>query len=279
MLAFALLWAATEATAGLLSSHYSSYQVVWARYAVHLTLMLAIWGWREPASLWRTKRPVFQLCRSMLMVGMPASWIIGTRLGVTMPVMLSVFWFSPMILLLIAASFLNEPIPTMVWIATMIACAGSLLLLSPNVGTPPYLLLFPLTMALCFAAYVAMTRSLRTENRLANLSYTAAGVFVVLTPLMPHVWITPSGPDVLLFVGIGTLGFLALLAIDLSAAAAPISIGAPITYVQLIFMTLFAASLASQGSARAATIGLLLIAASVLYVWARAPHLEILEAK
>jgi drug/metabolite transporter (DMT)-like permease len=279
VLAFVLLWAGMEATAGLLALHYSSYQVVWARYAVHLTLMLAIWGWREPASLWRTERPMFQLCRSILMVGMPAAWIMGTKLGVTTPAMLSVFWLSPVILLLMAWGALGEFAPAAIWITTALACAGTSLLLWPNFKAPPYLLLFPFVMGLCFSAYVAMTRSLRTENRLTNLFYTAAGVFVVLTPLMPHVWITPSMPDVLVFIGLGTLGFLALLAIDVGAAVAPVSIGAPITYLHLIFMTIIAAGLADRGPTHAATIGILLIAASVLYVWARAPYIKVIEAK
>jgi drug/metabolite transporter (DMT)-like permease len=279
VLAFVLLWAGLEATAGLLTLHYSSYQVVWARYAVHLTLMLAIWGWRDPASLWRTERPIFQFCRSILMVGMPAAWIIGTKLGVSTPAMLSVFWLSPVILLLMAWGVLGEFAPTVVWITTALAFAGTSLLLWPNFKMPPYLLLFPFVMGLCFSAYVAMTRSLRTENRPANLFYTAAGVFVVLTPLMPHVWITPSMPDMLVFIGIGTIGFLALLAIDVGVAVAPVSISAPITYLQLIFTTIIAAQLTDKRPTHAATIGMLLIGASVLYVWARAPYIEVLEAK
>jgi drug/metabolite transporter (DMT)-like permease len=279
MSAFALLWAAMETTAGLLKLHYSAYEVVWVRYAVHLTLMLAIWGWRKPASLWHTKRPLFHLCHSLLMVGMPASWIMGTRLGVTTSAMLSVFWLSPIILVLMARRFLHELVPPMVWIITALGCVGTMLLLWPNFKEPPYLLLFPLTMAFCFSAYVVMARSLRTENKLADLFYTGAVVFVVLTPLMPHVWITPSASDLLVFIGVGTLGFLALLAIHVSAAAAPVSIGAPITYLQLAFTTVVAAGLATQGPTRAATIGMLLISVSVLYVWTRAPHIEIIEAK
>ncbi|MGQ3076253.1 MAG: hypothetical protein ACT7A5_34725, partial [Ferrovibrionaceae bacterium] len=54
MLAFVLLWAGIEAMAANVLRHYSPYQVVWTRYAVHLALMLALWGWREPASLWQT---------------------------------------------------------------------------------------------------------------------------------------------------------------------------------------------------------------------------------
>ena len=78
MLGFVTLWALIEAMAAHVLRRYSPYQVVWTRYAVHLLLMLLVWGWRQPATLWRTGRPVFQLARSLLMLGMPASWIIGS---------------------------------------------------------------------------------------------------------------------------------------------------------------------------------------------------------
>jgi drug/metabolite transporter (DMT)-like permease len=279
VLAAGLLWTAMDVTASLFAGRYSAFQVVWLRYAVHLSLMFLVWGWREPSLLWRTKRPFFQLGRSMLMVGMPASWIVGTKLGVATSEMLSVFWLSPIILLLIAWCFLQELVSTFVWILTGIACAGALLLLRPSIQSPPHLLLLPFAMALCFAAYVAMTRSLRTEDRRANLFYTAFGVFIALAPLMARVWVTPLPRDVLVFVGIGVFGFCGLYAIDVGAAAAPVSIGAPATYVQLIFVTAAAAIVGSQEPTGLGWAGILLVSISVACAWVRAPHLRVLEAK
>ena len=75
MIAFALLWALVEVFASWLSRPYSPYQVVWARYGSHLAIMLAIWGWRDPLVLVRTRRPALQIARSLLMLVMPAAWI------------------------------------------------------------------------------------------------------------------------------------------------------------------------------------------------------------
>lgn len=193
--------------------------------------------------------------------------------------MLSVFWLNPVILLLIAWCFLRELAPAFVWIVTGIACAGALLLLQPRAETPPYLLLFPLAMATCFGAYIAMTRSLRTEDRRANLFYTALGVFVVFTPLIAHVWIAPSPTDLLVFIGIGVLGFFGLYAIDVGAATAPVSVCAPVTYSQLIFVMAPAVTVASQESTGLGRIGMLLLSISVACAWIRAPHLKLLEAR
>ena len=84
MITFVALWTLVEATAANLLNKYTAYQIVWTRYAVHLALMLALWGWRDPASLWRTRRPGFQIARSSLMMVMPVSWFLGSQSGVPM---------------------------------------------------------------------------------------------------------------------------------------------------------------------------------------------------
>ena len=58
-------------------------------------------------------------------------------------------------------------------------------MLEPSLPASPPLLVIAVAMALSFSAYVAMTRSLSSEHVLANLFYTALGVFLALTPLMP----------------------------------------------------------------------------------------------
>ncbi len=271
MLAFVSLWALVEAMAAHVLRAYSPFQVVWTRYAVHLALLLLVWGWREPASLWRTRRPVFQLARSLLMLGMPACWIIGMQLGVRAATVMALFWLSPLFILLLARLFLRERVPASIWVASAIACAGALLLHPPGAMPPLLLLVFPLGMGLCFGLYVVMTRSLRSETTRANLFYTALGVFLALSPAMPGVWVAPLPNDWLAMVGVGVLGYATLYLLDRMAAAAPVSMSAPFSYLQ-IPVTLGMAWLAGMGhglSDRRLALGLLLIASAALYVWAR----------
>ncbi|MEO8804848.1 MAG: DMT family transporter [Burkholderiaceae bacterium] len=276
MLAFVSLWAAIEALAGHVLHHYSAYQVVWTRYAVHLALMLLVWGWREPGSLWRTRRPVFQFTRSLLMLGMPASWIVGMQLGVHAATLMSIFWLSPLFIIALARLFLRERVPAALWAVTAVACAGSFLLHEPGDLSPVRLLVFPLGMALCFSLYVVMTRSLRTETTRTNLFYTALGVFLVLTPFMPGLWITPSPQDMMAMVGVGVLGFVALAALDRMAAAAAVSVSAPFAYMQIAATVAiaFVAGMEQGLSARRTALGLLLIVGAAFYLWVREPRPE-----
>ena len=275
MLAFVSLWATIEVMAGHVLRHYSPYQVVWTRYAVHLALMLLIWGWREPASLWRTRRPVFHLSRSLLMLGMPASWVIGMQMGVPVDAVMTIFWVSPLLIIGLAQLFLRDQVPLSIWVVTAIAGLGSLLVHGLGALPSPGLMVYPLGMALCFSLYVVMTRSLRTETTRTNLFYTALGVFLVLTPAMPGLWITPALPDLLTMVAIGVLGYGALYALDRMTEAAPVSVSAPFAYLQIAFtVALFLiAGVGHDMSVRRTALGLLMIAGAALYVWVREPHL------
>jgi len=232
MITFVALWTLVEATAANLLNRYTAYQIVWTRYAVHLALMLALWGWRDPASLWRTRRPGFQIARSSLMLVMPVSWFLGSQSGVPMGTTMAIFWLSPLMILGAAMLFLGERVSPLAWAVSALATVGSVVLLTPAPPPRLWLLLAPLAMGLSFALYVVMTRSLRDEPMRANLFYTAFGVFVLLSPVLPFVWITPSAADISRLVAVGLLGYLTLLALDRAAAAAPVSVAAPLCFLQ-----------------------------------------------
>lgn len=280
MSAFAVLWALIELMAGSVLRRYSPYQVVWTRYAVHLLLMLAIWGLREPRSLWQTSRPVFQLGRSLLMFGMPASWVLAMGHGVSGGTILTVFWFSPLVILVLARLLLREHIPAWLWTATAVACAGATLTHEFAPVASAWELLLPASMALCFSLYVVMTRMLRTENVLTNLFYTALGVFLVMTPSMSWLWIWPSALDAVVMVAVGAMGFVTLWLLDRACAAAPVSLAAPFNFVQIAVFSTVAVlgGVLHLPSPRRAALGLLLIAAATLFIWWRAgrPGLEAL---
>lgn len=276
--AFVCLWAAVELLAGGVLARYSPYQVVWMRYATHIGLMLLLWGWRAPASLWRTRRPVYQLARSMLMLVMPASWVVALQQGMHVDTVMAIFWLSPLLILALAHGLIGERAPRAVWAAAVLACLGANLLFSHGGVATPVLLLLPLGMALSFSLYVVMTRSLRDEPLRANLFYTAIGVLLALSPAMPGLWIAPGGHDLLVMVAVGLLGFLTLLALDRMAAAAPVSLSAPLACLQLIpLMGVAWASGRSHAGWRSA-VGLLIIVTVALYLWQREPALPVRSA-
>ncbi|TXC66092.1 DMT family transporter [Piscinibacter aquaticus] len=278
MSAFALLWAVIEVMASGVLRRCSPYQVVWTRYAVHLLLMLVVWGRREPRTLWHTSRPVFQVARSLLMFGMPASWVLAMAHGVPGGTIMTIFWFSPLLILLLARAMLRERMPAWLWLATTAGCAGAVLTHEWAAPASAWALALPGSMALCFSLYVVMTRMLRNENVLANLFYTALGVFLVLTPAMPWLWVWPTAADAAVMVAVGVAGFGALWLLDRACAAAPVSLAAPFNFVQIAVFSAIAVlgGVLHLPSPRRAAAGLLLIVAATLFARWRAgrPRLD-----
>lgn len=273
MAVFMALWVVMEGLgAASLTRAYSPFQIVWWRYGVHLLFMLAVWGWRNPQSLFRTSRPITHFTRSLLMLGMPASFVFALHEHVPISTGMTIFWLSPVLILAFAAVALRERTGLWAWLVCLCGWLGTVLVMRPEVPKLGAPLLLPFVMAITFAAYVVMTRMLRTEPGHVNLFYTALGVFLALSPFIPAVWIMPNGQDLLVLTGIGLIGYLALLALDRMAAAAPVSIVAPWAYLQLPF-ALVAGLLAGHAHLdRRKDVGLVLILGAAAAAWLMRPR-------
>ncbi|WP_382158220.1 DMT family transporter [Hydrogenophaga sp. ANAO-22] len=259
---FVALWAAEEALTGVLLQRYGLAQVVCLRFALHLALLWMLFGRDNGPSLWRTRRPVSQLFRAAMMVGMPACWSLGVQRGLAPVTFLAVFWIAPLMILGLSRLVLRERVPLRLFGFAAAASVGVFLLLGPHALPRPELLVFPVAMAACFSVYVVMTRLLHAEPTRVNLFYTGLGACLLLLPLMPSGWVTPSAPDLLLLAGVAVLGLGALLALERLTAVAPISRTAPLLYLQIGF-TLAFAWVASHPLPGLIAVGAVLLAAGL----------------
>jgi drug/metabolite transporter (DMT)-like permease len=269
---FAFAWVLLEeVVARRLEGRYDLMQIVWCRYAAHLTTLLLLWGWHRTGSMWRSKRPVFQLARSLLMLVMPASFALAVQSGTPASLVWSVFWISPLLILALVGWWHGDRASWVQWLAAMLGSAATVVVLRPVPLASASMLLLPIVMAGSFAVYVVMTRSLRDEPLWTNLFYTAMGVFLALTPWVSGVWVTPSPSDALLLFAIGAVGLMALAALDRSAACAPVSSGAPLLYIHLPCMVAVASVVHGGPLSGGTALVSALLAAMLFLVWLRAP--------
>jgi len=272
---FAAAWAFVEGVFGArLQLHYSLMQVVWCRYAVHLACLLLIVGWRAPSRLWRTRRVGFQLSRSVLMLVMPASFALSLAAGDRPGTVWAMFWIAPLMILGFARWALGERVPRWVWAVAAIGSGVAAVMAEPSLPRSLAGALLPLAMALSFSVYVVMTRSLRDEPVQANLFFTALGVFALLTPLMPFVWVTPNLHDAVLLAGIGIVGLLALWALDRACERAPVAQVAPTLHVHLLCMALVEWGAAGEAFTHRDMLGAVWIALALLALWLWQPSVE-----
>lgn len=265
------LWAAEEIVAGLLIERYSVFQVIWVRFASQGLLMLALWGFARPARLWRTSRPGLQIARAMLMVAMPACWMLALSQGMEPQTLMAVFWTAPVLMLIAAQVWLCERAPPLLWLTAALATLGANLFYVHSEVPTPLAALLALGMACALALFVVATRALRTESLHANLFLTAAGVVLILLPALPGRWVGPGLVDLGLMFAVGLLGFGALYALERMAAAAPVSLTAPATGLQLLPMMGFATLAGQYAWGWRSSVGAALVIGVALILWWREP--------
>ena len=232
MLVFVAFWAGEEALLGQLHGKYHVVQVVWMRFAVHAAVVGAWLGWRRQALAWSGSRPGLQALRALAMAAMPLCWVLGLRTGADMVSMLTVFWLSPLLVLLAGPWVFGQGVRLPVVAATGAGALGAWWLLGrdfPGVHE----VLPPLGMGLAFAAYVLLTVALRGRPAAGNLFWLGAGVCVLFAPLLPSLWVAPGWRDLLVIAAVALTGLVGLGALERVAAAGPLWPVWPMVFLQL----------------------------------------------
>lgn len=261
MLGASAAFAAVEGLGRLVPREHSPYQLVFVRYAVHLGLMLVVLGPRLGLTLVRTRRPAVQVIRSLLMLGMPACFI-GAMARMRGNEVWAVFWIAPLVAALGAAAAGGGRVPLRRWMALLVGLAGAVVSWRPGIPAPGVGMLLAAGMAACFAAYLVLTRALRSEPATTNVFYTALGVFLALGAVAPAFWTPLTARAFAPMAAVGIVGFGGLYALDKALAGASVPAAAPLLYSQTAF-ALPVAVLAGDGIGRSAMAGAALVAASI----------------
>lgn len=236
--AFSGVWALLEVIVGQLHGVYHVIQIEGCRFAAQLLLMLAIWGRQGGTTLWRTARPGLQIGRAALMLAIPLGFGVAVSQGATVATALNGLWLAPLIALGAARWWLRDRVPLWLWVVTALGLLGSVALLGPARPASPGAAVIPVLMGLSFALFLAATKKLRHEPVLSSLFLLALGCFVLLLPLMPMVWVTPSLHDAMLFVLIGVFGFIALWLLEQALRRWSLPNLAPVLYVHVACLAL-----------------------------------------
>jgi drug/metabolite transporter (DMT)-like permease len=242
-------------------------ELVWLRYVFHLLLMFVILAPRTGTGFVRTRRPILHLARSLLMVVMPVSYILGSRYVPGGPFM-GIFWIAP-VLVLVFARMIGERPSLVTWGAVLAGWVAALGLYRPSIAAMGWPALYPLAMAASFSLYIVLTRVLdRTEGVWTNLFYSAAGVLAALTPVLPLVWRLPTPAALAVSAAVGTLGFVVLWSLDLAVRVWPASRTAVFLFFQIIVTKFAVAAVGGSFSGKSLWAGTLLIGAA-MYAEAR----------
>ena len=232
-----LCFSGLDATAKWVNRSVDPLVTVWARYvsAAALTFIF-INPWTKPGAV-ATRRLPLQLARSFLLFLSTICNFVALQY-LQLVEALSIVFSTPLIVTLLAGPILGERIGMQRLIAVCVGFIGVLVVARPGLGTMHPAALLSLTGAVAYAFYGITTRMLAsTDSSATTIIYSSLAGIVLMTPLLPWVWTTPSSPltwALLMMTGFfGAVGHWLLV---LAYARAPAVILSPFIYSQIVWM-------------------------------------------
>ncbi len=202
-----------DALAKLLSSRYPVLQLVWARFFFHFLLVLPIALWRHGGSVLLVPRPALQIGRGLCAIR-------------TIPLAdaIALIFFDAVIIVMLSGLFLHERVPLGRWIACALGLGGVVLIVQPGFGEFQWSSLLALAAAFFFALYFLSTRLLSGNTPpLVMLTWQGVGGFVLMSVLVPLVWVPPTLTDLVMMAALGVIGAIGhLLRRGFTAGALPL---------------------------------------------------------
>ena len=231
-----LLFVCLNTAVKLLSPSLSTVQLLWSRSLGHSLFIIAIFA---PTFGWRlvvTQKPVIQLTRSLMLL--TSSTFFFSAIGrVPLADATAVSFTAPFLVAILAGPMLGERVSRGHWLAIAAGFGGALIVIRPTGGAANVYALLVLGSAACYAVYQLLTRRVAgVDPPETSVTYSALIGTVVLCLLVPFFWRTPTSIfHGLLFSSLGLFGGLGHYFVARGFLWGPVSILAPIHYVQLIW--------------------------------------------
>lgn len=264
--AFTVSWAVIELLGPMAS--VSVYQMLWIRYAIHLAFLAVVFGPRQRFGLVRSPHLPRQIFRSLLMLGTPLGFLWSVE-RMSLHDALAIFWTAPLWIIAIAAVTRAQSGGIRTIVTAVIGLVGAILICQPDAGIFRPASIFALGMAVCFALYLVVSRTMRHEPELTKLFHTGLWVFVSLSFFLPLFWQMPTLRGFAAISGIGLIGCGALYILDRATELISPAFVAPVLYLQLAWEVLI--QWFSHGLSYAALPDTKTLAGTVLVFVAAAP--------
>jgi S-adenosylmethionine uptake transporter len=276
MLLAMLILPGIDAIAKWLSNGISSGQIAWSRFFFQSLLMLPLFL-RTRGAIVTPALPLHALRGALIAL---ATLLFFSALKyLPLADAISIFFVEPLILTLLSALFLGEPVGWRRLTAVAVGFAGSLIVIRPSFSAlgPPALL--PLGTALSFAVYLILTRKLAQHEYPERMQFYA-GVFggIVMTAALAAGSVTDVAvlsfvwPDRLQWVLLAALGVIATgghLLVVHAFRRAPAGVLAPFQYVEIIGATILGLVFFGDFPDATTWLGVVIIVASGMYVFHR----------
>ena len=275
LFAFACFTALDSSAKWLVTTGFSPWAAVFARYAVHLAIVAILILPSQGLHSLDSKAPWKETFRALLLL---ASTMCNFTAVSYLPLTLTatIFFTMPIFVTILSIPILGEQVGWRRWAAIGVGFFGILIVTRPWTGDVHWAIVFALGAAFCGSLYQIMTRLLAGVDS-TNTQQLYAGLVATLgvAPLAWLHWQTPEGAlPWALFLTMGIFGWLGHQMLTVAHRYAPASLLAPFVYVQLLYMTASSWFIFSQPPSKWILFGAPIVMASGFYIWWRERQLK-----
>ncbi len=227
----------SDVTAKYLSSGMPSIEIAWLRFLVFGLIMMPAMVRGSPLYAMRTTRPGFQLLRGVALLGSSLFFITGLRFLPIAEASATGF-VAPLFVTALSIFFLGEIVGLRRWLATAVGLIGVLIILRPGSGAFHPAALFSIVSAFAWACTLIMTRMMSgSERAITTMTYSSISGVLILSALVPLVWVTPGWNGILFGILIGVASTAGQWIVVLAFRYADASVLAPFSYTQLVWVS------------------------------------------
>jgi drug/metabolite transporter (DMT)-like permease len=226
-----------DATAKYLNLYMTTLQVVWARYTGAFVVALVVSNPFTRPELMRTRRPYVQVGRSTLLLASTCFNFFALR-HLQLDQATAIAFSTPFFVAALSGPMLGEWVNWRRWSAITVGFVGVLVVIRPSPESFNPAALLSVGAALCYALYAITTRMLsRSDSNETTLFYSNIVGVVVLMPMLPFVWVSPQDPLIVALMALaGLFGGCGHYLFVRAHRLAPVSVLAPFTYTQLLWV-------------------------------------------
>ena len=217
-----------------LSTDLPVLQITWARYffTVAFTFPIMFFFYRNQLK-WSDK-PKLQLIRGLILLTANICFFYSISV-ISLAKALTLAFVAPLIVTAFSPLFLAEKVGVRRWSAVVIGFIGSLVVIRPGFVEINLASLAALGTGIMYGFYLIITRKLSTsDNPLLTLLLTGVVGAIIISCVMPFVWVQPTIDQWSMMAAIGIFACIGHLFLILSLKYADASKLAPFSYFEII---------------------------------------------
>ena len=241
-------------------------EVVWGRYffMVLISLPLTYFFFRNHLS-W-PKNINIQIARSIFLFLSTILFFYAISV-ISLAETLTLAFIAPITVTLLSALILKEKVGFRRWSAVVVGFIGALIIIRPGFKEIQLATLAGLGTGIAYAFYIITTRKLSSiDSPLLTLIFTGLLGAIIISIIVPFVWISPTYNQWLFMIGLATFGTLGHLLLILSLKFAEASKLAPLAYFEIVNNIIIGYYFFGDFPDKWIWVGLVIIVSSGIYI-------------